>query len=69
MPCSRSRVSASAVIITKVMESTMPSRPGTMFRAVMFSGLWRRWMTISNGGVPEPAMPAAAAPLRSCASA
>ncbi len=39
VPRSRSRVSASAVIITSVIDSTMPSRPGMMWRAVTFSGL------------------------------
>ena len=39
VPRSCSRVTPIAVIITRVRVSTMPSRPGTMLKAVMFSGL------------------------------
>ena len=39
VPRSRSRVMASAVIITIVIVSITPIRPGTMLYCVMFSGL------------------------------
>jgi hypothetical protein len=39
VPRSYSRVTARAVIITMVMVRMMPSRPGTMLKRVMPSGL------------------------------
>ena len=67
VPRSRSRVMASAVIITIVMVSTTPIRPGTMLYCVIASGLYLACTRISTGsGVPAKG---ASGPLRSLARA
>ena len=49
VPRSLSRVMASPVMMTSVMVSTTPMRPGTMLYCVMTSGLYMAWTRRSKG--------------------
>ena len=67
VPRSRSRVMARPVMMTMVIVSTTPIRPGTMLYCVIASGLYIAWMRRSIG----PLSPArnASGPLRSFCNA